>query len=251
MSQASDRPAQSVRSLSFGSVAKSYERHRLGHPGEVVDAVLAYARRPVLSAVEVGARTGKATRLVASRGITVTALAPDSDMARLLERTTRGLPVEPVVSTFEQFSAHEGVDLFYAAQAWHRTGPATRWTRARELLAPGGVLALFGRPGEPTDLVAAVEQVEKRFLSEDQGSVSPWSIEDTASVDGLADGVLHDLPGPATTTAEDFVERLATVSAYLVLDPEVRAEALRQVRDVLPEQFKIDTTVQVSLARRV
>lgn len=253
VSQRSERSAQSVRSLSFGSAADSYERYRLGYPGEVVDAVLAYAGRPVLSAVEVGAGTGKATRVFASRGIAVTALEPDADMARVLERTTRGLPVKSVVATFEQFSAQQRFDLVYAAAAWHWTDAATRWTRARELLVPGGVLALFGRPGELTDadLAAAVDEMEKRFLADEYGAVSPWNIEETASVDALADGVQHDLPGVTTTTATDFFGRLPTVSAYLVLDPEVRATALRQVRAALPERFEIDTTVEVSLARRI
>lgn len=85
-----ENPAQTVRSLSFGSVAESYERYRLGYPGEVVDAVLAYAGCPVSSAVEVGAGTGKATRLFASHGIAVTALGPDPGMARVLAHTTRG-----------------------------------------------------------------------------------------------------------------------------------------------------------------
>lgn len=58
------------------------------------------------------------------------------------------------------------------------------------------------------------------------------------------------LPGSVTTTATEYVGRLATVSAYLTLEPEVRTEALRQVRAVLPERLEIDSTVQLSLARR-
>ncbi len=243
-----------VRGLAFGSVAEQYERYRQGYPNEVVDAVLAFAGRPVRCAVGIGAGTGKATRLFASRGITVTALEPDPDMARVLDRTTRGLPVEPVVATFEDFSTGQDVDLVYAAAAWHWTDPATRWARSVELLVPGGVLALFGRPGElaDPDLNAAVEEIEREILpDEDSGAARPWAIDKMALVDGLADGSHRDLPGVATTTATDFVGRLATVSAYLVLDAELRAETLRRVRAVLPERFTIDTTVHLSMARRV
>jgi hypothetical protein len=52
-------------------------------------------------------------------------------------------------------------------------------------------------------------------------------------------------------TAADFVARVATVSAYLTLTPEHRAEVLRQVRAVLADQVDIDTTVQLALGRRV
>jgi SAM-dependent methyltransferase len=251
---ASDPSGKSVRGLLFGSVAECYERYRLDYPNELVDTVLRYAGRPVRTALEVGAGTGKATRLFASRGIEVTALEPDADMAHVLDRATRGLPVRPVVSTFEEFRIESRFDLVYAAAAWHWTSPVARWARAVELLAPGGVLVLFGRPAElkDPDLFAAVEEIEKRvLLGDDPVEVHPWSIEEMAAADGLADVEQRDLPCVATTTAEEFVGRLATVSAYLKLSPEQRAGALRQVRAILPDQVDIDATVQLSLARRV
>jgi SAM-dependent methyltransferase len=238
----------------FGSVAESYERYRLDYPNNLVDTVLAYAGRPVHLALEVGAGTGKATRAFASRGIEVIALEPDADMARVLKKATRGLTVRPVVATLEQFRADSRFDLVFAAAAWHWTSAATRWTQAVELLAPGGVLALFGRPAELKDpnLFAAVEEIEKRVLSSgDPADVHPWSIEEMAAADGFADVEQRDLSFVATTTAADFVGRLSTVSAYLMLGPRERAEALRQVRAVLPDQVEIDNTLQLSLARRV
>jgi SAM-dependent methyltransferase len=138
----------SVRGLLFGSVAECYERYRLDYPDELVDTVLGYAGRPVCTALEVGAGTGKATRPFAARGIEVTALEPDADMAKVLARVTHGLPVRPVVTTFEHFRTESRFDLVYAAAAWHWTSPVTRWAQAVELLVPGGVLALFGAPAE-------------------------------------------------------------------------------------------------------
>jgi SAM-dependent methyltransferase len=231
-----------------------YDRYRLDYPDDVVDAVLRYAGRPVCSAVEVGAGTGKATRLFASRGIAVTAVEPDPDMARVLTRNVGGLPVVHVLATFEQFVTERRFDLLYAAAAWHWTDPATRWTRTIDLLVPGGVVALFGRPGEllDPDLAAAVDEIEKGVLPDDgAGGVHPWSIEEIADVDGLTDGVQLDLPADVvTTTATDYVGRLATVSAYLTLDPLVRSETLRKVRALLPEHVETDNRVRVSLARR-
>jgi trans-aconitate methyltransferase len=231
-----------------------YDRYRLGYPADVVDAVLRYAGRPVCSAVEVGAGTGKATRLFASRGIAVTAVEPDPGMARVLTRNVGGLPVVHVLATFEQFVTDRRFDLLYAAAAWHWTDPATRWTRTIDLLVPGGVVALFGRPGEllDPDLAAAVDEIEKGVLPDDgAGGVHPWSIEEIADVDGLTDVVQLDLKAAVvTTTATDYVGRLATVSAYLTLDPLVRSETLRKVRALLPEHVETDDRVRVSLARR-
>jgi hypothetical protein len=50
----------SGRALSFGAVAEAYERFRPGYPAELFDLVITYAGRPVLTALEIGAGTGKA-----------------------------------------------------------------------------------------------------------------------------------------------------------------------------------------------
>jgi len=153
--------------------------------------VVRHAGLPVRSALEVGAGTGKATRLFASRGIEVTALEPNAAMARVLATTTRGMPVQPVITTLERLETAGRFDLVYAAAAWHWTDPATRWTRAVELLVPAGVLALFGRPAEPADpdLLAAIDEIEKQVLSDDPAVGHPWSIDEMACVDGLIESV--------------------------------------------------------------
>lgn len=250
----SEGPGEVVRSLSFGSVAEQYERYRLTYPEELADVVLAYAGRPVRSALEVGAGTGKATRLFAGRVPAVTALEPDAEMIRVLTRTTRGLPVHPVVGTFEGFATDRRFDLLYAAASWHWTDPATRWARAVELLVPGGVLALFGCPADLADPAqsAAVEEIERELLPDEGPDVAhAWSLEEMTAVDGLTDVVRRHLRRVVTVPAVDWVGRLATVSAYLVLPPQVRADALRRVAEVLPAQVDVDATVEVTLARRV
>ncbi|GIF03954.1 class I SAM-dependent methyltransferase [Actinoplanes siamensis] len=76
----------SVRALSFGPVAEAYERFRPGYPEELFDLVMAYAGHPVRTALEIGAGTGKATRLFARPGITVTATEPDPAMLAELRK---------------------------------------------------------------------------------------------------------------------------------------------------------------------
>ncbi len=126
-----------------GRSRNQYERYRLGYPDELVDAVVHYAGGPLRSTLEVGAGTGKSTRLFASRGIEATALEPDAEMAHVLERTTRGISVKPEVTTFEEFGTARHFDMVYAAAAWHWTDPASRWP-APSRCSSGGVLALFG-----------------------------------------------------------------------------------------------------------
>ncbi len=142
-------------------------------------------------------------------------------MVRVLARTTRRDAGEAGDGDVENFETDRRFDLLYAAASWHWTDPVTCWARPVpvELLAAGGVLALFGRSAEPNDpdLAAAIDEIEKH--EDDPAVIHPWSIEEMSSTDGLADSTQHSLRCVVTTTAADFPGRPTTVSASLLLTP--------------------------------
>src|SRR5215467_9281233 len=131
------------RALSFGAMAEAYERFRPGYPGELFDMVMRYAGQPVRTALEIGAGTGKATRLFAQRGVTVTATEPDGAM---LVELVKNVPatVKTVQAAFEDLRPGESYGLVYAAAALHWTNRPGRWPRIAALLEPDGVFASFG-----------------------------------------------------------------------------------------------------------
>ncbi|MFF4168094.1 class I SAM-dependent methyltransferase [Streptomyces sp. NPDC001741] len=133
----------SARALSFGATAEAYERFRLGYPKELFELVMAYAGRPVRTALEIGAGTGKATRLFADHGVTVTATEPDAAMLAKLNKTAPP-NVTAVRAAFEDLRPGETYGLVYAAAALHWTRSESRWSRAAALLEPEGVFASFG-----------------------------------------------------------------------------------------------------------
>jgi SAM-dependent methyltransferase len=247
------------RALSFGSVASAYERFRLGYPDELVDRVLEYAGRPVRTALEVGAGTGKATRVFAGRGIAVTATEPDVDM---LAELRRHVPSSVVTtrSAFEQLPLGSVYDLVFAAASFHWTKPEGRWARVAAFLQPGGVFASFGGPMRLADAEAeeAVRAVREQFLADDEvpspdgttaGLPLQWPGTELERSDLFGDVrqlVIHRRP---TVTPAAYVGHLATISAYLVLSPEDRDEALRRIRDVLPERVSILADIILHLAR--
>lgn len=136
---------QPGRGLAFGSVAEAYERYRFDYPAELATRICGHATRPVKVALEIGAGTGKATRLFTGIGLKVTALEPDPAMLTQLATNVAG-DVHPAPSTFEDAELSDQVDLVYAAAALHWTDPATRWSRIAAQLAPGGVFASFRVP---------------------------------------------------------------------------------------------------------
>ncbi len=247
------------RGLLFGTAAESYERFRLGYPDEVVDRTLDYAGRPVETAVEVGAGTGKATRAFASRGIRVTALEPDQGMFTVLERETDGMPVAPVRAAFEEY-AGDRTDLVYAAASWHWTDPATRWTRAADLLVEGGVVAVFGSPmkvADPDvqDAVAdacrpTLDDVAFRPQEEGDSAGRPWPAHELDGSDLFADVEDHVLAREVVVPRKEYVGYLSTLSACLQLAPVERQELLHRIAGVVPAQVRLDLAVQLFLARR-
>jgi len=135
-----DRPNEQRR-LSFGRVAELYEQARPSYPAELVDDVLAYAgledEEPIL---EVGAGTGKATRLFAERGHPVVAIEPSAEMATILRHVRAEFPAVQMVETvFGSWRAPPArFALLISGQAWHWTDPATRFANAHAALRTGG-----------------------------------------------------------------------------------------------------------------
>ncbi|MER6831861.1 class I SAM-dependent methyltransferase [Streptosporangium sp. NPDC000563] len=250
----------SDRALSFGMMAQAYERFRPGYPEELFDTVAAYAARPLRTALEIGAGTGKATRLFAERGVAVTATEPDEAMLTELRKHVPA-HVRTVRAAFEDLRPGERYDLVYAAAALHWTSPEDRWSRMASLVEPGGVVASFGGPIEPADPAVArtVRAARAPFLARD----------DVPSPDGTPPEAEMQWPGTElqrsewftdvrqavierrfTLTADAYIGHLSTVSAYLVLPDAEREQVFRQIRRVLPETVEITADVTVHLARR-
>ncbi|MFC5178544.1 class I SAM-dependent methyltransferase [Nocardioides taihuensis] len=248
------------RGLSFGAVASAYERFRPGYPDALVDVVQDYSGRRIRTALEIGAGTGKATRLFAAHGVAVTATEPDPAM---LEELRRHVPpsVRAVRSTFEEWPGGPTFDLAWAAASLHWTEPAGRWERVAGWLAPGGVFASFGGPVGLVDPAVedAVRAARAPYLESD----------DVPSPDGTPPEQAMQWPGtelerspwfddvrqlvlerPLTMSASDYVGYLSTVSAYVQLPGADRQTVLDRILTALPTAVEVAADVVVHLARR-
>ncbi|MEO7061511.1 MAG: class I SAM-dependent methyltransferase [Lapillicoccus sp.] len=251
-----------LRALTFGSAAEAYERYRPGYPQDVLDLVLETGGGRPTTAVEIGAGTGKATRLVAAHGVAVTAVEPDPLMRAVLARVTDGLPVTVVGSTLETLPPEvegEPVDLLYAAAAWHWTDPATRWARAARLLVEGGTFASFGGPMDlvDQDLAATVEGIRAEFMETDEPPAPTarachvrWPGSELLDTPWFTEVEEHELTSTGTMAADDFVGLLSTVSAYLVLPDADRGSLLARIRETLPDDLGVRRDLVLHRARR-
>ncbi|WP_375483420.1 class I SAM-dependent methyltransferase [uncultured Jatrophihabitans sp.] len=247
------------RGLSFGAAAVAYERFRPGYPDAVVDEVLRYATRPVRSALEIGAGTGKATRAFVRRGISLTATDPDPAMLAELHRQ-----VQPEVATmavpFEQLPTDRTYDLVFSAASLHWTSAAGRWERVAALLTGGGVFANLGGPFELADprLAAAVAEARSRVVSDEvlrapepvtSGPDLRWPGSELAGSPLFTDVRQIDVPRRLQLSPDDYLGHLGTISAFLVLSDTDRQTVSADIRTLLPEQVPIAADLTVHLAR--
>ena len=248
------------RALSFGSVAEAYERFRPGYPARLFDIVMAYAGRPVRTALEIGAGTGKATRVLAQRAVAVTATDPD---AAMLAELRRHVPanVTTVQAAFEDLPPGETYELVYAAAALHWTNPAGRWSRAAALLKPGGVFASFGGPVRLADpaVEEAVRAARAPFLDSDEipspDGTPPehdmqWPGTELLRSEWFTDVQQTVVERRLTMSARDYVGQLSTISTYLALPIREQEQVFGEILRVLPETVEIAADIMVHLARR-
>jgi SAM-dependent methyltransferase len=129
--------------LAFGRVAELYDRARPTYPDAAVDAVIHFgALAPPMRILEVGAGTGKATALLADRGLGVLALEPSPDMARVARANCARYPeVEIIETEFEPWVPPERLPACVSVQAWHWIAPEVRYQKAHQALLAGGTLA--------------------------------------------------------------------------------------------------------------
>jgi SAM-dependent methyltransferase len=251
----------SGRALSFGAVAEAYERFRPGYPVELVDMVMTYAGQPVRTALEVGAGTGKATRLFAQRGITVTATEPDGAMLTELRKHVPA-NVKTVQAAFEDLRPGGRYGLVYAAAALHWTNPEGRWPRMAALLEPGGVLASFGGPVRLADSVVeeAVRAARAPFLENDEvpspdgtpsGHDMQWPGTELQRSEWFTDVQQSVIERRVTMSAPGYIGHLSTISAYLELPASEQEQVYSRIMQVLPERVEIAADITVHLARRL
>jgi SAM-dependent methyltransferase len=225
--------------LVFGEVAELYDRHRPAYPDAVINDLVGLAGLvPGALVLEVGAGTGKATAMFATRGIRVLAVEPSAEMAAVWRRVFSGRSeVQIERADFESWDpAGRRFPLVFAAQAWHWVDPAVGFVKAAEVVTPGGVLAAFwNRPvwdhAELRDaLREAYRQAAPELFAETDPvhpvSALPHDEDDwrrgVERTPGLGDVELREYAWSQVYSAGGYASLLQTHSTVRVLDPDRR-----------------------------
>ena len=138
-----DRPAdpdqRTRQANSFGAAAEAYDRARPSYPVEAVTDALGPPPQHIL---DLGAGTGKLTRVVAAAGYEVVAVDPDEGMLEVLGRSAP--EVDRRQGTAEAIPAADHCfDAIVAGQAFHWFDVPKSGPEMVRVLKPGGWVALL------------------------------------------------------------------------------------------------------------
>lgn len=229
-----DRTVHPAAETGYSQGADTYARGRPDFPA----AALAWLRddlglRAGKVALDLGAGTGKFTRLLVETGADVVAVEP---VTAMLDRLRRDLPAVKALQGQAQriplpdFSA----DAVICAQAFHWFASAESLAEIRRVLIPGGALGLIWNVRDQsvewvrklTDIMTPYEGDAPRYDHGEWRSVFP-----APGFGPLRERSFpHAHVGP---TEQVIVERVASVSFIAALDAATRARVLDEVRALI------------------
>jgi SAM-dependent methyltransferase len=220
---------------------EDYERGRPGWPPEVVD-LAGLARTATV--LDLGAGTGKLTRVLAAAFDRVVAVEPAEPMRLMLEGLCPA--AEALHGTGQDIPLPDAsVDAVFAGQSFHWFDDEAALAEIVRVLRPRGTLVLLWNvpagPWEPS--TAAVEELLAE-VGPDPGDVSydpldlggpryaagAWSLPD-ASFEPLAEA---RLPNPQTLDHDGLVAYYASMGWLADLPDRERLPLIERVRSLLP-----------------
>ena len=223
----SDIRNRAERARSFETVAEDYERHRPDYPAEAIDWARAQlGLAPGTRVLDVGAGTGKLTRVLVAAGFDIVAVEPGGamlDQLRLAvpEAEAHEAPAEAIPLP------DASVDAAFAAQAFHWFDRERALPELQRVVRPGGGLVLVWNWWDERDplqaeLGSVVGYAGLVPYREPELPGLPWFDEVGKTV---VEAVTDSSP-------DEIVAGLSTTSRFLVAEPEERERCLREVHAV-------------------
>jgi SAM-dependent methyltransferase len=228
----------------FDGVAELYDARRPGYPEELLDALFTMTGLQSDSKIlEIGSGTGKATLMLARRGLSVLCIEPGPNLVALAAQNLKDFPqVAFETITFEQWCIHPcEYDLVLSAQAFHWISREIRYTKAAQTLKDGGHLALIWNmyPDLTADIFLELNKVYQARAPElaNRSNSCEELIQQREREIGES-GLFYNIrtirfPWSVKYSVQDYLGLLSTYSDHLRLSDEKRERLFQGIAEVI------------------
>lgn len=227
-----------------------YERARPAYPGEALDAMVSgLGLGPSSVVVELGAGTGKFSRLMAPRVGLLVATEPVAEMrAHLVAAVTN--PV--VAATAEAVPVAAGrADAVVAATAFHWFQADVALAEAERVLRPGGGIGLtWNNPDRRVDWVARVWGVVDQARGSVPGNRDMRWQEAFVAAPAFSPLASASFSHEVVLTSDQLEDRVTSISFVAALPDAEREALLTRVRAIIATDADLSAGATVRLPYR-
>lgn len=222
------------RATSFGAEAANYEAGRPEYPFEAVSWMLDPMPHGSRRIADVGAGTGKLTRVLAQApDAEVVAVDPDAAMLATLRRSVPGVPT--FQGTAERMPLPDAsLDAAVLGQAWHWVEPSAASLELGRVVRTGGVLGLIWNiRDERADWVRRLTDIMHSSPAEDMVN-GPGS--DGPRIEAPFTGIEKQQWGWTRAMNRTQLHQMARSRSYLIAaSDDERSEMTRQMNELFDE----------------
>jgi len=245
---ATRRWSRKLHAASFDSAAEAYQRGRPSYPLSAVEWTVPRGARRVL---DLGAGTGKLTKLLVDAGLDVVAVEPSTSMR---DQLAAAVPQAAVFDgSAEQIPLPDAsVDAVVVAQAWHWVDTSLALPEVARVLRPRGTLSLVWNIRDHSEPWVAMlddilQQHTRQEIDTEPGLGAPFEHLERTEIRWR-----HALG------RSDLLDMVASRSYVIVLPERQRQELLAGVEELLDthpdlagrDEFDLPYVTRCTRARR-
>ena len=240
---------QQQRQEWYSEAAKAYRWARPRYPQSLIDRVFEQANlTPHSQLLELGCGPGIATADFAAKQIAIQAVEPSAAACELARQSCKSYEKVTVHnSTFEDWSLPEQkFDAVLAATSFHWISPDVACRKSAAALNPSGsLILLWATPPQPNEEILqhsqpVYEQFDLAKIGKEQHRTQTYYqhnfntyAEIVGSSDWFENAAVDTCTQHSPYSIEKYIALLSTLSSYITLDSQTRANLFLALRDRL------------------
>lgn len=248
----------------FDENVTQYDKYRPTYGTKIFEDILSYSSITKSSKIlEIGCGTGNATLPMIKTGAEVTAVELGKNLSKFTAQKYSEYSNFHIVNcAFEDFLLPAKYNLIFSATAFHWINPDMSYSRCKELLTDGGVLAVFWNTPRISrrnyDLHREIEDLYQEYMADLQEGKeslleSEWykkrcdDLNCTLKDAGYLDCVFKIYQDTRSFTADEYIGLLQTYSGHMALPPEVRTPFFEKIHSAIEKHNTIEIIDTVDL----